>query len=85
MSYMQFLGLAECAETILRLPLFYKQKHTLLFPGWAYAIPFATIHIPRAILEVTLWSLLVYWTVGFESDLSRCGDCLLALSSCMTV
>ena len=72
MAYMQFLGLAECAETMMRLPVFYKQKYTLLFPGWAYAIPFATIHIPRALLEVSMWSLLVYWLVGFEPEASRC-------------
>ena len=72
MAYMQFLGLAECADCMLRLPVFYKQKYTLLFPGWAYSIPFATIHIPRALLEVTMWSGLVYWVVGFEPDASRC-------------
>jgi ABC-2 type transporter len=79
MAYMQFLGLAECAETMLRLPLFYKQKYTLMYPGWAYAVPFATIHIPRAVLEVSLWSLLVYWMVGFEADASRCDHCALLL------
>ena len=24
-AYMQFLGLAECSETMMRLPVFYKQ------------------------------------------------------------
>lgn len=71
MAYMQFLGLAECAETMMRLPVFYKQKYNLLFPGWTYAVPFATIHIPRAVLEVTMWSLVVYWGVGFEADAAR--------------
>ena len=72
MSYMQFLGLAECADTLLRLPVFYKQKYTLFFPGWAYSIPFATIHIPRALIEVSMWSLVVYWVVGLEAEPSRC-------------
>ena len=72
MAYMQFLGLAECADTMMRLPVFYKQKYNLLFPGWTYAVPFATIHIPRAVLEMTMWTLVVYWGVGFGAHAARC-------------
>jgi hypothetical protein len=84
MAYMQFLGLAECAETMMRLPVFYKHKYTLFFPGWAYAIPFPTLHIPKAILEVTLWSMIVYWVVGFESDVTRYeSSCLEQIYCCL--
>jgi hypothetical protein len=32
-AYMQFLGLAETANIMMRLPVFYKQKAKLFFPG----------------------------------------------------
>jgi hypothetical protein len=73
LGYMQFLGLAECAETMLRLPVFYKQKFNLFFPGWAYAIPFSIIRLPITLIEVTAWSILVYWIVGLEADAGRYG------------
>jgi hypothetical protein len=59
MAYMQFIGLAECAETMLRLPVFYKQKFALFFPAWAYSIPPAIIRIPISVIEITFWSCLV--------------------------
>jgi hypothetical protein len=34
-AYMQFLGLAECAKAMSRLPVFYKQKYKLFYPGAA--------------------------------------------------
>jgi ABC-2 type transporter len=71
-AYMQFLGLAECAETMQRLPVFYKQRFNLIFPGWAYAVPFAFIRIPITLVEVTFWSIVVYWVIGLETDASRC-------------
>ena len=161
LAYMQFLGLAECAETMQRLPVFYKQKFNLIFPGarrlslyhkhfvqlsclpcwpvfaysrkasygsadcarssvfkravhqhpcgrasawqrpsqkwkviiinpltfqswecillliaccvgWAYAIPFAIIRIPITLIEVTFWSIVVYWVTGLETEPGRC-------------
>ena len=162
LAYMQFLGLAECAETMQRLPVFYKQKFNLIFPGvltfqqyclctvkcssqiifhadcpgsarqtkpcillspgswsqltlcktarcrqrlrsfmcihqllcstcvspehqllhrsaswntwcagWAYAIPSAIIRIPITLVEVTCWSLVVYWITGLETEPGR--------------
>jgi hypothetical protein len=71
-AYMQFLGLAECAETMLGLPVFWKQKFALFFPSWAYAIPFALIKVPVMLLEVTCWSVFVYWVVGLEANAGRC-------------
>lgn len=68
----QFLGLAECAETMMRLPVFYKQKFALFFPSWAYAIPFAIIRLPITFIEVSAWSLVVYFAVGFEASVDRC-------------
>ena len=71
LAYMQFLGLAECAETMMRLPVFYKQKFALFYPAWAYAVPFALIRIPITLIEVTFWAIVVYWLVGLEADAGR--------------
>ena len=32
-AYMQFLGISECAKILSRLPVFYKQKFKLFYPG----------------------------------------------------
>lgn len=72
MAYMQFLGLAECAETMMRLPVFYKQKFALFFPSWAYAVPFGLIRLPITAVEVSAWCLVVYFVVGFEASVGRC-------------
>lgn len=58
---------------MMRLPVFYKQKFALFFPSWAYAVPFGIIRIPITAVEVTAWSLVVYFTVGFEYSAGRCG------------
>jgi hypothetical protein len=59
LAYMQFIGLAECADSMMRLPIFYKHKYALFFPAWAYAIPPAIVKLPITLLEVTGWSLMV--------------------------
>ena len=71
LAYMQFLGLAECAETMMRLPLFFKQRFNLMFPPWAYALPFATLSVPTQLLEVTFWSIVIYWVCGLSANAGR--------------
>lgn len=71
MAYMQFLGLAECADTLIRLPLFFKQRFNLFFPAWAFAVPPAVVRLPVIFLEVTFWSNVVYWIVGMEAEPGR--------------
>ena len=34
-----FNGMAELALTVIRLPVFYKQRDSLLYPAWAFALP----------------------------------------------
>ena len=42
--------------------------------GWAYAIPFAFIDIPMYVGEVTVWSVIIYFAVGFEYTAGRCAS-----------
>jgi hypothetical protein len=47
-AYMQFLGLAECAKTMQRLPVFWKQKFKLFYPG---TIAFVLPSLPRLLVH----------------------------------
>ena len=52
-------------------------KNFILFgdasAGWAYAAALALIGIPVFLFESLLWSLVIYWGVGFEHTAGRCG------------
>ena len=40
--------------------------------GWAFAIPGALQDLPKFFGEVTVWSLIVYFVVGFQATADRC-------------
>jgi hypothetical protein len=50
-AYMQFLGLAECAKTMQRLPVFWKQKFKLFYPG---AVCFCVLFTPSVCVYICL-------------------------------
>lgn len=81
-AYMQFLGLAECAETMQKLPIFYNQKAKLFYPGWTYAIPAALVRIPIMFIEVTGE---LGWYQVLRLHLAQCNSvdlaCICVLSS----
>ncbi|KAF6139395.1 hypothetical protein GIB67_026237 [Kingdonia uniflora] len=41
-----FIGMAELAMTVSKLPVVYKQRDFLFFPAWAYALPIWLLKIP---------------------------------------
>lgn len=63
-----FNGMSEIAQTILKLPVFYKQRDLLFFPSWAYAIPSWILKIPITFIEVSLWVFLTYYVIGFDPN-----------------
>ncbi|KAL2332417.1 hypothetical protein Fmac_019998 [Flemingia macrophylla] len=63
-----FNGMTEMTLTIARLPVFYKQRDSLFYPTWAYAIPTWIIRIPLTILEVAVWVCLTYFVIGFDAN-----------------
>ncbi|KAF3795441.1 ABC transporter G family member 39 [Nymphaea thermarum] len=73
-----FNGLAELALTVVRLPVFYRQRDFLFYPSWAFALPIYLLRIPLSILESGLWIFLTYYTVGFAPSPSRCFKQFLA-------
>lgn len=66
-----FNGTAELALTIFRLPVFFKQRDSLFYPAWAFAIPIWIVRIPLSFVESLIWILLTYYTIGFAPEASR--------------
>ncbi|KAG5551935.1 hypothetical protein RHGRI_010140 [Rhododendron griersonianum] len=66
-----FNGYSEIALSIMKLPVFYKQRDFLFFPAWAYALPTWFLKIPVTIVEVAAWVFLTYYVIGYEPDAGR--------------
>ncbi|KAL9463298.1 hypothetical protein AB3S75_001161 [Citrus x aurantiifolia] len=66
-----FSGFAEISMTIVKLPVFYKQRDFKFFPPWAYAIPSWILKIPISFLEPAVWVFLSYYVVGYDPNAGR--------------
>ncbi|KAF5748216.1 pleiotropic drug resistance protein 1-like isoform X2 [Tripterygium wilfordii] len=66
-----FNGYAELAMSIMKLPVFYKQRDLLFFPSWAYSLPTWILKIPITFAEVAIWVILVYYVIGFDPNIER--------------
>ncbi|MFS8034984.1 putative ABC-2 type transporter, P-loop containing nucleoside triphosphate hydrolase [Helianthus anomalus] len=66
-----FNGMADLALTVMRLPVFYKQRDVLLYPAWAFALPIWVLRIPLSIMESGIWVVLTYYTIGFAPGFTR--------------
>lgn len=69
-----FLGMnpSPDAYTMLaQLPAFYKQRNARLFPAWCFGLSHILIRIPWRLLDSFLWTIIVYWTVGFAPSFGR--------------
>ncbi|KAI5595772.1 hypothetical protein BDE02_03G162500 [Populus trichocarpa] len=66
-----FNGMSELSMTIVKLPVFYKQRELLFFPPWAYSIPPWILKIPVTFVEVAAWVLLTYYVIGFDPNVER--------------
>ncbi|KAH0670196.1 hypothetical protein KY290_025615 [Solanum tuberosum] len=66
-----FNGMAEINLTILKLPVYFKQRDLLFYPSWAYALPTWILKIPITFIEVGLWTFLTYYVMGFDPNVSR--------------
>lgn len=67
-----FNGMAELALTVMRLPVFFKQRDFLFYPAWAFALPIWVLRIPLSLAESAIWILLTYYTIGFAPGADRC-------------
>ncbi|KAG5607594.1 hypothetical protein H5410_029086 [Solanum commersonii] len=66
-----FNGMGEINLTILKLPVYFKQRDLLFYPSWAYALPKWILKIPITFIEVGLWTFLRYYVMGFDPNVSR--------------
>ncbi|KAL0401567.1 UNVERIFIED_CONTAM: Pleiotropic drug resistance protein 2 [Sesamum latifolium] len=73
-----FNGTAELALTVLRLPVFFKQRDALFYPAWAFSLPIWLLRIPLSLMESLIWIVLTYYTIGFAPEASRFFRQLLA-------
>ncbi|XP_052206566.1 pleiotropic drug resistance protein 1-like isoform X2 [Diospyros lotus] len=71
LTAIMFNGFSELALSIMKLPVFYKQRDFLFFPAWAYSLPTMILKIPVSFVEVGLWVFLAYYVIGFDPDTGR--------------
>ncbi|XP_043694952.1 pleiotropic drug resistance protein 1-like isoform X2 [Telopea speciosissima] len=63
-----FNGFSEVALTILKLPVFYKQRDLRFFPPWAYSLPTWILKIPISFVEVAVWVFMTHYVIGFDPN-----------------
>ncbi|KAL2608805.1 hypothetical protein R1flu_027378 [Riccia fluitans] len=80
-----FNGFSELSLTILRLPVFYKQRDLLFHPPWTFALSKFVLNIPTSLLESTIWVVLTYYTIGFAPAAGRFFRQLLLMISVHTM
>ncbi|XP_020531340.1 ABC transporter G family member 39 isoform X3 [Amborella trichopoda] len=66
-----FNGMTELTMTILRLPVFYKQRDLQLYPGWAFLLPIFVLHLPMSFFESGMWVCSTYYVIGFAPSVTR--------------
>ncbi|KAI3734636.1 hypothetical protein L6452_14110 [Arctium lappa] len=76
-----FNGAAELSITVMRLPVFFKQRASLFYPAWAFVVPIWVMKIPISVMESLIWICMTYYTIGFAPAASRFFRQLLAYIS----
>ncbi|KAH9313294.1 hypothetical protein KI387_028329, partial [Taxus chinensis] len=66
-----FNGFVELSITMTRLPVFYKQRDSKLYPAWAYSLPTWVMRVPLSLMESSIWVILTYYTIGFDPNPNR--------------
>ena len=66
-----FNGFSELSMTIVRLPVFYKQRDLLFHPAWTFTLPTALLKVPISVFESIVWMVMTYYTIGFAPEASR--------------
>ncbi|MED6147712.1 transcription factor, partial [Stylosanthes scabra] len=66
-----FNGIPELNVSIMKLPVFYKQRDLLFYPSWAYSLPPWILKIPIVLLEVAIWEAISYYAIGFDPNFTR--------------
>ncbi|CAN6466471.1 unnamed protein product [Victoria cruziana] len=75
---LMFNGVVELTMMIMRMPVFYKQRDLQCYPGWAFLLPAALLHVPITLFESTMWVLVTYFSIGFAHSPARLFQLFLA-------
>jgi len=65
-----------------RLPVFFKQRNYHFYPAWSYALAGSLLRVPEHFLSASLWTVMVYFSVGFVVDAGRFFIFWLNMFSC---
>ncbi|XP_043711176.1 pleiotropic drug resistance protein 1-like isoform X2 [Telopea speciosissima] len=71
LNFLMFNGLTELAMTVMRLPVFYKQRDFFFYPSWAYLLPSWIVKIPLTLVEVAIWVFMTYYVIGLDPSIAR--------------
>ncbi|XP_042485297.1 pleiotropic drug resistance protein 1-like [Macadamia integrifolia] len=71
LTSIMFNGFSELAMTVMKLPVFYKQRNLLFYPSWAYSVPTWILKIPMTLIEVAIWVFITYYVIGFDPNVGR--------------
>ncbi|KAL2345195.1 hypothetical protein Fmac_006480 [Flemingia macrophylla] len=74
-----FNGGSEQAMIVSRLPVFYKQRDFMFYPGWAFGLPKWILGIPISFLGSGIWTGLTYYTIGFAPSAGSVHEMALSL------
>ncbi|KAL5786120.1 hypothetical protein ACOSQ2_008512 [Xanthoceras sorbifolium] len=71
MIMIMFNGFSELSMSIMKLPVFYKQRDLLFYPAWVYSLPTWILKIPITIVEVGIWVFMTYYVIGYDPNIER--------------
>ncbi|KAF8025633.1 hypothetical protein BT93_F2468 [Corymbia citriodora subsp. variegata] len=66
-----FNGNVELSLTLMRLPVFYKQRDFLFYPAWVFTVPNFLLRVPISVWEAAVWTLMTYYPIGYDPAASR--------------
>ncbi|XP_073525676.1 uncharacterized protein [Phyllobates terribilis] len=74
-------GFPEAGLTVMRLPVFFKQRDLYLYPAWACTIPASIMKIPLSVVESVVWTSITYYVIGYSPEVGRFFKQMLLLST----
>nr|GMC56521.1 pleiotropic drug resistance protein 2 [Ipomoea batatas] len=74
-----FNGMVETAMTVMRLPVFFKQRDHLFYPAWAFCLPIWFLKIPLSFIESAIWVIFTYYSIGFAPSAGSTHQAALSL------
>ncbi|KAJ0542278.1 putative ABC-type xenobiotic transporter [Helianthus annuus] len=66
-----YIGRAEIAFTVARVPVIFKQRDLLFHPMWVYTLPTFLLRLPICLLDSISWVAILYYGVGLAPEASR--------------